>query len=310
MIVGMRLHLPKINQFVQNISGWLAVLGALSAFFSWLGKKIALFGPLGWPEAIFLGVGSACIVTLVISAGLVAWRYFQPIKAGPQSPPARPLHVSTPELRQQLEASIASVEARLRRSIAELGDQFSANEKMVKIHCQNLDDAHVGQISQIRKEVTKVLDGIKADDLDLKHILYFTELQATAALLGGLISEVPHESIPLGDNVNEDHREDCFKLHDRYIEHVLRQLGGTIRGSSARSVLALAENEAEAKIRQLPEIERPRHIDVLDLRRFEIVSLKCERLTSYLRHELDETIGDIRNQRSNLIQQRQRRSPS
>ena len=69
----------QVNGAVQNITGWFAFFGLLAAAFTWLGKGLTVFGNLGWAEAVFLGVGTAAVLTLVLSAFLVAWRFFKPL---------------------------------------------------------------------------------------------------------------------------------------------------------------------------------------------------------------------------------------
>jgi hypothetical protein len=93
------MALPKVfsrtNQGVAHIVNYLSLLGALSVGFSWLAKKLTHYGPLGWPEAIFIGVGAACAVVLVLSAAAVGWRFFRPVTPSP-SPGAERVTLAAP----------------------------------------------------------------------------------------------------------------------------------------------------------------------------------------------------------------------
>ena len=46
---------------------------------SWIAAYIPNIAQFGWATVVFTGLGIACIVSLVTSVGLIAWRYFSPI---------------------------------------------------------------------------------------------------------------------------------------------------------------------------------------------------------------------------------------
>jgi hypothetical protein len=81
---------------------------AASGLFSFIGKQLKVFGPLGWPEAIFLGTGAACVLIVTLAAGLAGWRFFKPLQA---TPPAR-------------SAAVPQIDARL-KEIEESRPDFS-----------------------------------------------------------------------------------------------------------------------------------------------------------------------------------------
>ncbi len=74
-----RKTFSRIDSGIARIVCWGGAYTLLSGGFSWLGKQLETLGPLGWPEAIFLGLGAASLILLVLSFGLVSWRYFRPL---------------------------------------------------------------------------------------------------------------------------------------------------------------------------------------------------------------------------------------
>lgn len=67
----------RISRTHRLFRRWEPYVGLLAAtgFFTWLGKKLKVFGDLGWPEAIFLGLVAGFITAL----SLAAWRYYRPL---------------------------------------------------------------------------------------------------------------------------------------------------------------------------------------------------------------------------------------
>ena len=81
-----RKQISFLGHALDRIGAWATGLGVLAGFFAglvaamtWLGRKLSLFGPMPWPEAIFVGIGGAAVVVIAISIGLFAWRYFHPL---------------------------------------------------------------------------------------------------------------------------------------------------------------------------------------------------------------------------------------
>ena len=68
----------KLDKGVQSVSGWVGTFTAVAGAFGWLSTKLKVM-TIGWAEAVFIGVGAALIFMLVLSASLVAWRYFRPL---------------------------------------------------------------------------------------------------------------------------------------------------------------------------------------------------------------------------------------
>ena len=68
------------------IAGFIGMTG-LGAFFASGWADLAAHG---WGAIAFAGLAAACIVTLSVSAGLVAWRYFNPLAPTASSPDELP----------------------------------------------------------------------------------------------------------------------------------------------------------------------------------------------------------------------------
>lgn len=75
----MRNLFTKIDEIVLRFVTWVTFFGIVATFMSWVASHITQISLYGWGVVVFAGVGTACIVTLVISAALVAWRYFNPL---------------------------------------------------------------------------------------------------------------------------------------------------------------------------------------------------------------------------------------
>ena len=69
----------KIDENVRRLVAWVTFFGIVSAAMSWAAAYIIPISKYGWGAVIFAGVGTACVISLVGSVVLVAWRYFKPI---------------------------------------------------------------------------------------------------------------------------------------------------------------------------------------------------------------------------------------
>lgn len=71
--------LAHIDPSVQKISGWITFIAGVGAFLSWVASHIAPLSPYGWGAFVFAGLAAACVLSLVLSLGLIAWRFFKPL---------------------------------------------------------------------------------------------------------------------------------------------------------------------------------------------------------------------------------------
>ena len=68
-----------LDQNTARFASWTAVVGVVAPVMSWVASYIMPIYQYGWGAAVFAGVGLTCIIMLVISGCLVAWRYFNPL---------------------------------------------------------------------------------------------------------------------------------------------------------------------------------------------------------------------------------------
>src|SRR3984893_11532905 len=78
----LKRHFSKIDRAVERFVYWVGFFLLLWSAMSWIAAYIPNIAQFGWAAVVFAGLGIACIVSLVISAGLIAWRYFSPIESG------------------------------------------------------------------------------------------------------------------------------------------------------------------------------------------------------------------------------------
>jgi hypothetical protein len=72
------------DEIVRRIVTWVAFFGIVATVMSLAASYIMPIYKYGWGAVIFVGVGAACAIIIVISIALVAWRFFKPF---PTSPP-------------------------------------------------------------------------------------------------------------------------------------------------------------------------------------------------------------------------------
>ncbi len=221
---------------------------------------------LGWADFIAVGIAGAIAITLAMAAILVALRYFRPLATPPLE--------ASPQL-QYLRSEFLVFKGDVNKSLA-------AEAANLEIRFAKLEHA---------------------DNLDLKNLLYFGVLQATAAQLDWLIADAPKEGIPLGADVDAEKREEVYDLHRGYVSKVLSQIDGH-RYSSARNQMISAEQEAETFVRQNSTTS---HINLLDLRRLEIARFQTKRMVYFLEYQRREIIEKIRTNRDHMLERYQAR---
>ena len=160
--MALRARFPLIDRTVERFAYWWAFLGPgglVWIVMSWVASYFTPIARYGIGAIIFAGLAAACILILVASISLIAWRYFHPIGAGEGLEAPRTgigeqqAAVSKAELRQldarcdQLRADIArhdnlvlvqrSVNDELRGQLEDLqaaakslGDRFAAHEQI------------------------------------------------------------------------------------------------------------------------------------------------------------------------------------
>jgi hypothetical protein len=80
--MAIRGVLSKINRPVTGVANWIWLVGPggiLWAIMSWVSANVAPIAKYGWGAFVLAGFGAMCALVIVISFGLVGWRYFRPL---------------------------------------------------------------------------------------------------------------------------------------------------------------------------------------------------------------------------------------
>src|SRR3984893_2826747 len=82
MLHRLKRHFSKIDRAIERFVYWVGFFLLLWSAMSWIAAYIPNIAQFGWAAVVFTGLGIACVVSLVISVGLIAWRYFSPMESG------------------------------------------------------------------------------------------------------------------------------------------------------------------------------------------------------------------------------------
>lgn len=174
---------------VERVLIWVGAWTTMSGLFAWLVKASKPFTDQGWNwgESIIFGIGLACIVGLVISGGLVAWRRFKPLPASnvePPSIPADPLGGMLEEW-EEMQARVAGLSDAVPRLMARMdmwdpliddvrGDVATVNTKATEAHDLSITlqssgatvvarlDAYRDEVLALRNTADRINERIRA----------------------------------------------------------------------------------------------------------------------------------------------------
>ncbi len=104
-----------IEALANRLGIWATALGVVWGGMSYLASYITALSGLGWAAYVFIGLGAACVLSLVMSAALVAWRYFNPLPP----PPPLPVVVADATSIAPRKASLRAEDVSLRAEDAE-----------------------------------------------------------------------------------------------------------------------------------------------------------------------------------------------
>ena len=76
-------NFTKIDETVRRVVYWVAFFSLVSAAMSWVADHITPISQYGWGAVVFAGIGAACVLTLVVCAMFMTWRYFNPLPGEP-----------------------------------------------------------------------------------------------------------------------------------------------------------------------------------------------------------------------------------
>jgi len=149
----------------------------MTGVFSWIAKQMDAYR-LGWAEAFFIGLLAAGFVTLIVSVGLIGWRFFNPImQSGHRDPPKDVMPQITEE---QVNALIS---AHLSATMSELmpatfathAQMHAQDEKIIKAADEAraaMGTAQLGfensksQVEILREEISKLSSKIRDMERD------------------------------------------------------------------------------------------------------------------------------------------------
>ncbi len=205
-------------------------------------------------------------------------------------------HISTPQLAIDLRKEISNAAHEM------VGRILKTREEGLR-----LSDGQQKISIQLATDLQATRETVKQAELDILHIFTFAIDEATLAMVDGCIAAAPAPSKPISELPDYESRVAQRGLWDTYVRDVSRQMDGrTDRALTIASILENASLEAEAMVENTPPDARPVGIDPLEVRRYTIAELRCQRLVAYLMHERGRIAGRVAAARSNLIERRDR----
>jgi hypothetical protein len=72
-------HLPTVDNAVRRYVYWTTFLGLVGAAMTWLFDHLTAISQYGWAAIGLAAIAATCLIALVTSTWLVAWRYFRPL---------------------------------------------------------------------------------------------------------------------------------------------------------------------------------------------------------------------------------------
>lgn len=70
--------LRTIDKNIDRLGYWYAGYLLMSGGLGWLAKQLTIFGQIGWPEAVFIGLLVSTFGVATVSLALIAWRQIKP----------------------------------------------------------------------------------------------------------------------------------------------------------------------------------------------------------------------------------------
>lgn len=145
--MALRARFPIIDRAVERFTYWWAFLGPgglVWIVMSWVASYFTPIAQYGMGAVIFAGLGAACILMLVASIALIAWRYFHPIKAAEA--------IETPRGAER-EATISKASLRqLDARCDQLGADIARHDNLVLVQ-RSVNDGVRAQLDELQATV-------------------------------------------------------------------------------------------------------------------------------------------------------------
>lgn len=247
--------LGRINKGVANLANWLG-LGSLfgggavlTALFTWAASAWEPIAAQGWGGVVFVGAGAACGVGLVLSLGLVSWRFFKPLPPAPvptESKYTLGLAGGDRYIDGGFGAVMSAYEERMTRQLEERARQIKT-ELAPQDHAEEIRKLE-SDVGNAAIRVSGIFDDLKSARSDLRYVLQTIALQSTLSIFEALIASAPPP----------EEREPTAEFHAKaqaYLEGLaLTDIG---QRQAIQMALASAKYDAEKllKISQLPDLK-------------------------------------------------------
>ncbi|MGA7675486.1 MAG: hypothetical protein WCA78_10660 [Rhizomicrobium sp.] len=236
----------------------------------------------GWPEAIVLGFGVACVLVVIAAFALIAIRFFKPL--------------TLPKVYDDLVATAAAVsnvfgEKPVEAELRTVREQVNRVENQNQQGLADLNNRFVAAIGEMRnslqKEIVEVTKANSASHWDLLRLLDWALNRASSTVIRMLAEECPiiHElECPLDATVRNGQMDEAQAWVRRVESHV--------QSSSFRydilSAIPNAKLDGEAIVKQLQPDQRPPGIDPYVFRDFFVVAHQCNLVRKMLKNVLRE----------------------
>ena len=279
-----------IESQANRIGVWVSAVTAMTGGYAWIASHLVAFKPYGWPEATLAGLFLALSTMLVLSVGLVAWRYFNPIPV-PQffqgrdtkeyaRDPAPHSPIPSPELAIGLRKEIADANAKigsLTAMVSKLQHDTAVglpNASTVVEAFRNLEQAVQSQIARISEETQRFSDSQRTAAFDLLLLLSAAVDRATISTMKGLLKERPvyDKMAPPADNETRIQQIENVR---HWLVKVSSVTATAAYGQDIYMTLGNSKHEAESDARQVPPDQRP-PIDALAFHDFYVAAYRSE----------------------------------
>jgi hypothetical protein len=154
---------------VQDFTAWISFFGALWVLTSLIANSIGVVSAYGWGVVAFVGMATACLLLLVISTCLFAWRYFRTVsvdqlKMSDEAMLLRKLDFITTSLSplEQQNHEISAKINELERNIAELNAKNARESELLTKLSTKVQSDYL----QLNRKFGYLIDAIHARDAE------------------------------------------------------------------------------------------------------------------------------------------------
>lgn len=232
----------------------LTVFALFSTAFSAMSGIFSFFEPVarhGWAAVVLSGIGSACVISLVLSAALVAFRYFRPFGSAA---------IGVLPNQAQSSDEAGKVKDKDVNAIA-LASEFANFEK--NLHRNNRKIANFEQDIRLLRQIAI-------------HITSMEVLSIAISRVKNIKFQTDIKSIEL-----KDVRAEIDRIHKQIME-----IGSLLEGTHWRYEAGRLEHAAQAQadelLRNTPPSDLQANVSLIDMRPLVALKFHCELISKYL----------------------------